>query len=1839
MKKILSIILFTYCVLGFAQTNVSGAISSDTTWSLSNSPYIITGNVLVTSGITLTIEPGVTVKVNSGLYIKNEGIISAVGTSSDKITFESSAGSPVKSDWVGIKIRSTGGSAIDGGQNYSSGSQFKYVVIKHADIGLYIYDAGLHISYTEFDTNKYGVEIRKTDGVVIDFSTFTGNTAGVWSEYETFSPDDTTSNILNTFIKNSTFSGNSYGIDLIINQRYFDNLNINNNIIKENTVGIDFSGGGYGCRVKSVNIFKNIIVNNSGYGLQVGQIYGYESMGSEPEDTYPLTVQKNIIVNNPVYWNYGGGVSGVTVKIANNIIYNPSETLDSYSQGLYFTGGTSKSDVITKNLIVSNGASLNLEDSYTDPSNKTFSYNTFIGQPLDSKSTISIYGSGHVFLNNNFTKVNSNYILKNTFSSSIDAKNNYWGTSTESEIKTAIYDYTDDFELGAVDYTPFSTTLNTAAPISPPSNVTATVSGSDVVLNWTANGESDIAGYKLYYGTPTGYSYVTIVDLGNVTTYTVTGGNIATEYALTAYDSSLDGTDDMVDGNESWFSVSKEVKVTLTSSATSISEPTNSATLTATLDNTSSADVVVNITYTGTATNATDYSGAASITVFAGSLTGTTAITAIDDTDVELTETIIIDMGDVSGAAENGTQQVTISLTDNDLPSVSSIALDKTYIDENGGVAVITATISAVQSKYVTIPLTITGTASADTDYSSAFSSKDYSTVAGGNIEPDSLNNQFNNPYGIDVDALGNMYIADRYNHRIVKWEPGATEGVVVAGGNGNGSANNQLSHPFDVEVDVSGNLFITDVENHRVMKWAAGGTTGTVVAGSGGSGNGSGNLYYPYNSFLDSSGNLYVADHNNHRIMKWAAGATTGIVVAGGNGQGSGNNQFNYVNDVFVDSSGNIYVSDVNNHRVMKWAPGATEGTVVAGGNGQGAELNQFYQPYGLYIDSDDNLFVSDSNNRVMKWKPGAVSGTLVAGTNVSGSELDQLAGPRGINVDSYGNLYISDSGNNRIQKITFNPEITIPAGSTTGTFTVTGIQDSNEEDNETIIITPSTSPTNATSSISDALTVTIFDKNLAPVATAQTNVEATEQTEVTITLAGTDSNSDTLTYIIATLPTNGTLSDNDSVITVDDLPKTTTSANVVYISISDTATSDSFTFKVNDGTVDSETATVSLAITAVNDVPSLSDDSVSTDEDNSIDITLNASDLDSSQITYSVASDVSNGTVTITNNIATYAPSENFNGADSFTVTANDGEATSNIATISITVNAVNDAPVAVADTATVDEGNTSTTLENGETSLLHNDTDTENDPLTAILVSDPIYGSLTLNSDGTFSYEHNGSGTTFDNFTYKSNDGFSDSNITTVNITINPINDNFPTNIILSNTSVEENLSQVLIGELSVIDLDLPSDSHTFQLVNGDGDDNNSNFTISGKNLTANDAFDYETQQNLSIRIKVVDENAQFFEKSFTINVVNVNDINITYDTIDSYCSGDSGTGSITITSINDAIGTTTFSWSATNGAVFTGQESNQNLTELSDGIYSLTLSDDDFTFTKSFEISLIPQYDELSICYISSDENDAEKNRIFLNNQGNYNVDVYEILRETNQSDVYESIGTLESNENSFLDDTSNNTLQSYNYKVRLLDNCENVSSESISHKTILLQSSIAVNNSVNLSWSDYEGISYSTYNIYRKLNEGSFEVIGSVSSNNNSYNDQAADVSNNNYEYYIAIGVDACNVQAKNSNSEQGKKNTSVEIKSNIQNVGSETASVEDENSFNNLSVYPNPTKNILFIKGNELPVQITIYNILGQELISVKNTNKIDVEYLSTGVYTIKISDGTRLFKGKFIKD
>src|SRR5439155_4774094 len=131
-----------------------------------------------------------------------------------------------------------------------------------------------------------------------------------------------------------------------------------------------------------------------------------------------------------------------------------------------------------------------------------------------------------------------------------------------------------------------------------------------------------------------------------------------------------------------------------------------------------------------------------------------------------------------------------------------------------------------------------------------------------------------------------------------------------------------------------------------------------------------------------------------------------------------------------------------------------------------------------------------------------------------------------------------------------------------------------------------------------------------------------------------------------------------------------------------------DSLTFKANDGELDSNTATVAITVTAVNDAPVASDQAVVTDEDTAKAIALGATDIEGSALTYATVTGPAHGTLTGTAPALTYTPTANYNGPDSFTFKANDGELDSNIATVSIIVTAANDAPVASNQAVTTDE-----------------------------------------------------------------------------------------------------------------------------------------------------------------------------------------------------------------------------------------------------------------------------------------------------------------------------------------------------------------------------------------------------------------------------------------------------------------------------------------------------------------------------------------------------------------------
>ena len=191
---------------------------------------------------------------------------------------------------------------------------------------------------------------------------------------------------------------------------------------------------------------------------------------------------------------------------------------------------------------------------------------------------------------------------------------------------------------------------------------------------------------------------------------------------------------------------------------------------------------------------------------------------------------------------------------------------------------------------------------------------------------------------------------------------------------------------------------------------------------------------------------------------------------------------------------------------------------------------------------------------------------------------------------------------------------------------------------------------------------TVTAGAPNVAPVATAQ-SVTTAEDTLKAITLVATDANSNSLTYTIATNPAHGTLSG--------------TAPNVTYTPTTNYNGSDSFTFRANDGMVDSSPATVSITVTAVNDTPVATAQSVSTVQDTAKAITLAGTDVENSPLTYTIVSQPAHGAVSGTGPNVTYTPTTGYTGADSFTFRVNDGTVNSANATVSITVTAATHHP----------------------------------------------------------------------------------------------------------------------------------------------------------------------------------------------------------------------------------------------------------------------------------------------------------------------------------------------------------------------------------------------------------------------------------------------------------------------------------------------------------------------------------------------------------------------------------
>jgi VCBS repeat-containing protein len=303
-----------------------------------------------------------------------------------------------------------------------------------------------------------------------------------------------------------------------------------------------------------------------------------------------------------------------------------------------------------------------------------------------------------------------------------------------------------------------------------------------------------------------------------------------------------------------------------------------------------------------------------------------------------------------------------------------------------------------------------------------------------------------------------------------------------------------------------------------------------------------------------------------------------------------------------------------------------------------------------------------------------------------------------------------------------------------------------------------------------SNPATVTISATPVNDTPTAADDAYSTaEDTALTVAapgVLGNDSDPDgsPLSAVLVSGPRHGTLTLNGN-------------GSLTYRPDDDFSGSDSFSYRANDGTLSSNPATVTISVTPVNDTPTAADDAYSTTEDVALTVNVpgvlgNDSDPDGNPLSAVLVSGPSHGTLTLNGNGSfIYTPASNFNGSDSFIYRASDGTLTSNPATVSISVTAVNDAPSAADDAYSTAEDTILTVAAPG---VLGNDSDPEGNPLSAVLVSGPSHGTLTLNGNGSLTYRPDDDFNGSDSFSYRANDGTLSSNPATVTISVTPVND---------------------------------------------------------------------------------------------------------------------------------------------------------------------------------------------------------------------------------------------------------------------------------------------------------------------------------------------------------------------------------------------------------------------------------------------------------------------------------
>ncbi|MCX6707558.1 MAG: tandem-95 repeat protein [Candidatus Woesearchaeota archaeon] len=304
----------------------------------------------------------------------------------------------------------------------------------------------------------------------------------------------------------------------------------------------------------------------------------------------------------------------------------------------------------------------------------------------------------------------------------------------------------------------------------------------------------------------------------------------------------------------------------------------------------------------------------------------------------------------------------------------------------------------------------------------------------------------------------------------------------------------------------------------------------------------------------------------------------------------------------------------------------------------------------------------------------------------------------------------------------------------------------------------------------------------------------------------------------------------------------------------------SETVSFTATDKDGGSGLDSILVTVTPVDDAPVANNVSEVTPKNTAKQVTLNCTDIEGDPLTYIKVTDPSHGSLgAIAGNKVTYTPNSTWSGVDSFTYKCSDGTVEGNAATASINVGLTNNAPLA--------DNVSDLTDEDTAKQVTLNCTDIEGDPLTYIKVTNPAHGSLGAIAGNKVTYTPSSNWNGSDSFTYKCYDGGLDSNVATVSMTVNPVNDAPVIGNPTITTSIE---GSYLVGSIAVSDIDSPS--VTCSLGNNGGLLElviNPDCTVS-----SSVALPYDRAGTYNVTVNANDGNGGTTSKTLPITVANLN-----------------------------------------------------------------------------------------------------------------------------------------------------------------------------------------------------------------------------------------------------------------------------------------------------------------------------------------------------------------------------